>query len=213
MLKAFSGWPVPRHCQQWPCSRGAPSIAAVLTLGWLHHTERGLLDRVCSAQPQLLETPNSNQPCSHGLGEGARSEAEKPWISFWLLGILPAAGLGRGYGVTWTVGLEMKWALEHTEFGHFSVTGSLFEQLQWMWSTLGHELLMKNCSEWAFLLYLVNDRSSKRDKNWTVQKFTKNQHTTDGVCWVLSLKILKSSQLLVLLAFIFSLITSNLVSQ
>lgn len=51
---------------------------------------------VFSAQPQL-KTPNSNQPYSYGLGEGARSETEKLWILIWSLGILPAAGSGGGY--------------------------------------------------------------------------------------------------------------------
>lgn len=110
------------------------------------------------------------------------------------------------------MGLEMKWALKHTEIGHFSIIGSLFEQLQWTWSTLGHEMLMENnCSEWAFWLYLINDRSSKRDKNWTVQKFIKNQHTTHGVFWVLGFKILKCSQLLVLFYIFFYYF--NLLSQ
>lgn len=117
-------------------------------------------------QPQLLETPNSNQPYSHGLGEGARSEAEKPWISFWLFRNIACCRVGQGLwgymNCQENAGLEMEWALEHTEFGHFSIIGSHFQQLQWMWSSLGRELLMtNNCSERAFILYLVNDRSSE----------------------------------------------------
>lgn len=66
----------------------------LLCLSWADYIT--LLDRVCSAQPQLQKIPNSNQSCSCGLGEGVRSETENLWILIWPLGILPAAGLGRG---------------------------------------------------------------------------------------------------------------------
>lgn len=96
--------------------------------------------------------------------------------------------------------LEMKWVLELTEIGHLSITGLLFERLEWMWSAVGHEVMsMENKCQWmsSLTLYLVNDSSSKWDKNWTIQKFIMQHYTTDDVFWALGLKISKCSQLFV----------------
>ena len=35
----------------------------------------------------------------------------------------------------------MKWTLEHTEIGHLSIMGSLFERLEWTWSAVGSEVV------------------------------------------------------------------------
>jgi len=79
----------------------------------------------------------------------------------------------------------MEWALEHAETGHLSIIGLLFERLEWTWSACGHEVMsMENKCQWmsSLTLYLLNDCSSKWDKNWT-QKFIMKHYTTDNVFW------------------------------
>lgn len=162
----------------------------------------------------------SNQPYSYGLGEGPRAGIKKPMASHLATGNITCCRFEQGLlGYTnchvnmWQ---EMKWTLKHTEIGHLSIIGSFFERLEWTWSAFGHEVMsMENKCQWmsSLTLYLVNDSSSKWDKNWTTQKFITKHYTTDDVFWVLGVKISKCSQLFVLLAFIFSLITSTLASQ
>lgn len=146
-------WPPPRHCQKWHCSLGAP--ASLLCSPWAGFiTHWGLPVWVCSAQPQLLKPPSSNQPCSYGLGEGARSETEKLWILIWPPGILPVAGSGRGY---WVMGAAMwiwgwKWSepsstqklaiseLQAQSLSSFNGRGQLLIINCWWKTTAGNEL-------------------------------------------------------------------------